>query len=74
VPGIEQLGSLAKTYGFTLGFMIAVMLALCYVIRVLWAENQARNSKMVELLDARGKFLDSILNEAINGDHTKRVT
>lgn len=72
MPGIGELGQLAKTYGFSTGFMLFAIFGLCYVIRVLYAANLALHAKMNELLDQRGKFLDSILTEAINAKATKR--
>jgi hypothetical protein len=72
MPGIGELGQLAKTYGFATGFLLFSIFGLCYVIRVLYAANQTLHAKLTELLDQRGKFLDSILTEAINAKSAKR--
>jgi hypothetical protein len=74
MPGIGELGQLTKSFGFSIGFLLCVILGLCYVIRVLYAANQNLHSKLTELLDQRGKFLDSILTEAINAKSSKRVS
>jgi hypothetical protein len=52
-----------------------VAMILCaYVIRTLYTANQNLHSKLTELLDQRGKYLDSILTEAINAKTSKRDT
>lgn len=71
MPGIGELGQLTKTFGFSIGFLLCVILGLCYVIRVLYAENQSLHQKLTQLLDHRGQFLDSILTEAINAKTSK---
>jgi uncharacterized membrane protein len=72
MPGIDQLGQLTKTYGLTVGVLLAVILGLVYVVRVLYADNQSLHGKLTQLLDERGKYLDSILSEAINAKTSKR--
>lgn len=72
MPGIGELGQLTKTYGLTVGLLLAAILGLCFVVKVLYADNKALHGKLTELLDERGKFLDSILTEAINGKAAKR--
>lgn len=74
MPGIGELGQLTKAYGFPIAVLLCVILAMAYVIRVLWTENQKLHALQKELLDQRGKFLDSILSEAINEKNSKRVS
>ena len=66
MPGIGELDALTKSYGFSVGLLIFAAAALCMVIVWLYRENKRLQDKLLELLDARVKFLDSILTEAIN--------
>jgi low affinity Fe/Cu permease len=74
MPGIETLDQLTKSYGFTAGLLIAICLLFGSVIIRLYRDNQRLHDKLNELLDARGKFLDSILTEAIDAKAAKRVS
>lgn len=66
MSAIGQLDQLAKSYGFSVALLILVCAVLCTVAIQLYRENQKLNGKLLELLDTRGKFLDSILTEAIH--------
>lgn len=72
MPGITELQGLSKSFGLTVGFLLFAIFGLCYVVRVLYADNKSLHSKLTELLDQRGKYLDSILTEAINGKSSRR--
>ena len=65
MPGIGQLDQLAKSYGLSAALLILICMVLCTAIALLYRENQKLRDKLLELLDTRGKFLDSILTEAI---------
>ena len=72
MPDIGAFDGLTGRYGFAVGLLLSVISALVWTVRKLWSENQALHSKLIELLDQRGKFLDSILTEAINGKSRNR--
>jgi low affinity Fe/Cu permease len=72
MPGIGDLDHLVKNYGLSVGLLIAVCLVLGLVVVRLYRDNLALHAKLTELLDQRGKFLDSILTEAINGKSNQR--
>ena len=55
-----------------MGLLIACCLVLSLVIIRLYRDNLTLHAKLTELLDQRGKFLDSILTEAINGKNNRR--
>ena len=74
MTGIQTLDYLTQSYGFTAGILIALCLLFCTVIIRLYRDNQRLHDKLTELLDARGKFLDSLLNEAIDAKTVRRVS
>jgi hypothetical protein len=69
---LGDLDTFARSYGLVVAVLVCGIGSLAYVVRRLYSDNQALHAKLLELLDQRGKYLDSILSEAIR-EKTDRI-